>query len=500
MREKYRLPFDRVERHGLRFYDRFIAVSDWLARDLRWRRPEADVATIPNGVEEIAYEATSTSPKHLLFVGRLDVAHKGCDFLLDILVRIRRMRGGRVPPLVVVGDGPDREAMERAAARLGLSSVVDFRGRVEGPEKYQLMADSHAVLMPSRHETFGMVAVESLAAGAPLVAFDVGPLREVTGCEPGGETGARLVAPYDLDAFAREVARLIDAPTSAGTLREAGRHWARRYDWERISTHQEDFYLRATGGDPSRRSASQHLKEASTLRCVPAGDQGVPRVDRETIGIPSKRRPGRNRRVGKDHTGRTAAPAARRGSEEGSVFAVHPFGRKLLRVGVNSPLLQSSEYHGSSERRFGLLRRLVAMADILDVATYLWLVRVRSTLAARLGDQECLVVGDRSMDNVLVKHQRQGTLSGRLAALIRRLVPQFRLTIWLEVSPEVAMARDNDFDLRHYEKLYGAYSTAAKRFGWQVVREDGRGPEEVCASIVEELAQAGISPVARTLG
>src|SRR5918997_2143896 len=50
MREKYRLPFDEVEGYGLRFYSDFIAVSDWLARDLRARRPGAHVETIPNGV------------------------------------------------------------------------------------------------------------------------------------------------------------------------------------------------------------------------------------------------------------------------------------------------------------------------------------------------------------------------------------------------------------------------------------------------------------------
>ena len=52
--------------------------------------------------------------------------------------------------------------------------------------------------------------------------------------------------PYDLDAFAREVTRLIDAPNLAGKLREAGRGWARRYDWEEIATRQEEYYLRAT--------------------------------------------------------------------------------------------------------------------------------------------------------------------------------------------------------------------------------------------------------------
>jgi len=182
------------------------------------------------------------------------------------------------------------------------------------------------------------------------------------------------------------------------------------------------------------------------------------------------------------------------GPRPSRVFAVHPFGRKLLRVGVSSPLLRTSENEGAPGKRSGILRRLIATADILDVAIYLWLVRVVATLAALFGDREVWVVGDRSMDDVLVKHQRQGTLSAGLASLIRRLVPTFRLTIWLEVTPEVAMARDNDFDLTYYEELYGAYSKAARRFGWRVVREEGRGPEGVYASIVEELAQAGIRP------
>jgi glycosyltransferase involved in cell wall biosynthesis len=245
MREKYHLPFDHVERYGLRFYHRFIAVSNWLAENLRRRRPVADVETIPNGVEESAYETKITAPKHLLFLGRLDIAHKGGDFLFDILARVGLMKGGNLPPLVIAGEGPDRKAMKNLAKKSGLSHLVDFRGRVEGLEKYQLISDAYAVLMPSRYETFGMVAAESLAAGGPLVAFDVGPLREVTGGESGGETHARLVQPYNLDAFAREVLRLIDDPASAEGMREAGRRRARRYDWDAIASRQEECYLRA---------------------------------------------------------------------------------------------------------------------------------------------------------------------------------------------------------------------------------------------------------------
>jgi glycosyltransferase involved in cell wall biosynthesis len=211
-----------------------------LADELRLRRPGAIVETIPNGVDELAYEAQATTARHLLFVGRLDLIPKGGDLLFDIFARISHVRRSRVPRLVIIGDVPDRKAMERLAEKSGLSGLVEFRGRIEGAEKYRLMSAAYAVLMPTRFETFGLVAIESLAAGAPLVTFDVGPLREIV----GDATGARLIRPWDLDAFAQEVLRFVDDRQLREEVREAGRRWARRFDWEEISLQQEEFYMR----------------------------------------------------------------------------------------------------------------------------------------------------------------------------------------------------------------------------------------------------------------
>lgn len=240
MRTKYHLPFDRVERAGLRFYRRFVAVSGWLAEDLRRRRPDAQTEVVPNGIEPEAFAVPARAPEHLLFVGRLDLHHKGGDLLLESLQRVKAALGAATPPLLIVGDGPDKEAMRARAEQGGLADTVRFCGRVEGAQKFELMARAHAVLMPSRFETFGMVAVESQAAGAPLVAFDVGPLAEVSA---GG--GARLVRAFDVDAFAREVVALVQEPQRRADLHVSGRRWARRYNWDALAKQQEAVYERA---------------------------------------------------------------------------------------------------------------------------------------------------------------------------------------------------------------------------------------------------------------
>ena len=238
MRDKYHLPFDKVEQWGLRLYRDVIVVSEWLSGTFNARMPGARVSVIPNGVEPAAFTVEPAAPRHLLFVGRLDRLQKGCDLLVEIITRARRLLGDRMPPVLVAGDGPDRPFIEEEIQHHGLTDLVRLVGRVEDVPKYQLMADSYAVLMPSRFETFGMVAPEAQASGAPLIAFDVGPLREVAG---GG--GARLVPPFDLDAFAHEIVDLVNNQETLGRLRETGRRWARRYDWDSIARDQEAVYL-----------------------------------------------------------------------------------------------------------------------------------------------------------------------------------------------------------------------------------------------------------------
>ena len=241
MTAKYHLPVHHIEQFGLRFYNNFIAVSSWLAEEVKRRcAQEVCVEVIPNGVEQRAFTVEPHLPQHLVYVGRLDIPQKGCDLLINAYAKAKLILQGKIPPLMIVGDGPDKKAVEDLIRQRELTNDVTLCGRISGDAKYQMMADSYAVLMPSRFETFGMVAVEAQAAYAPVITFDVGPLREVTG---GG--GARIIPAFDIDLFAEAVVECVQLPDKLRLVRQQGHQWAQRYDWDTIALQQEAHYLRA---------------------------------------------------------------------------------------------------------------------------------------------------------------------------------------------------------------------------------------------------------------
>jgi len=134
-------------------------------------------------------------------------------------------RGARVQ-LVIAGDGPRREALERRAAGL----PVRFLGFVDGRRDVaRLLATSDVSLAPGPHETFGLAALEALASGTPVVVSRSSALREIVG---EGEIGASACGAAVEDAapaFAGAVRRLLDAPEPG--RRAAARARAEQFTW-----------------------------------------------------------------------------------------------------------------------------------------------------------------------------------------------------------------------------------------------------------------------------
>lgn len=184
--------------------------------------------------------------------------------------------------------------------------------------------------------------------------------------------------------------------------------------------------------------------------------------------------------VGSDGCGKsTQAERLRRHLEAGGarVLIVHPYGRKLLprprRLGVERQAVGP-----------GLAARAYAVADVAEMAAYLWLAHLRAALRRR----PAWIVGDRSFDDVLTRHERVGSLGARTLRLARRLAPRFALTIWLDVRPDVACRRDGDHSRAFHEASARAYAAAAHRYGWHALALNGETEDEVFARIRDVLA------------
>jgi glycosyltransferase involved in cell wall biosynthesis/O-antigen/teichoic acid export membrane protein len=237
---EYGLPFHLVEKVGLASHRHLIAVSEDLAAELRHRNPRAQVSVIENGLPEEAFLDRNLPRSNILYLGRLEESQKG----IDLLMRAFACIAGRTDrTLTVAGSGPDEARMRALANSLGVGNRVLFLGHVAPSERFDLLASAELVAMPSRYETFGMVAAEALAVGTPVVAFDIPCLRSIL--SPGCGI---LVPAFDTDAFAAALVRVLDDYELRSRLAGAGRAMVNRLSWDGAASVQESLYSRVLIG------------------------------------------------------------------------------------------------------------------------------------------------------------------------------------------------------------------------------------------------------------
>jgi glycosyltransferase involved in cell wall biosynthesis len=159
-----------VEWLAMRLPDHIVAASRQTADRLqKLLGPGMPITVAPNGIdlESIRSVQPDASASDIVVVGRL-IRHKRVDMLLDA-VAILRLDGIELT-CRVIGDGPERLALHRKAASLGLSDVVDFRHDVgEQKDVYALMKAARVFASPSEREGFGIAVLEALACGLPVV-------------------------------------------------------------------------------------------------------------------------------------------------------------------------------------------------------------------------------------------------------------------------------------------------------------------------------------------
>ena len=190
-----------------------------------------DVTVIPNAIDLDRYEFELEKEDYVIYVGRL-VEYKG----LSILMRAMRTVQKSIPiKLIVVGDGEDRIRFERLARTLDLK--VEFEGRVSEDRKIELIKKAKLLVLPSksRLEAFGIVLLEAMACGTPVVGSNIAGVRCVA--KEGG-----LIF-YDVDDLAEKILRIVTNDGLAKALGRRGRKVVEeKYNWKVVLSKVIDLY------------------------------------------------------------------------------------------------------------------------------------------------------------------------------------------------------------------------------------------------------------------
>ncbi|MFF4602408.1 glycosyltransferase family 4 protein [Streptomyces sp. NPDC001339] len=224
-----------------------IAVSEYARRTLV-EHLGGDAVVIPNGVDvdffARAEPKAAWQGRTMGFVGRIDEPRKGLPVLMKALPRIL----AEVPDarLLVAGRGDEREAV--AGLPADLRSRVEFLGMVSDEDKARLLRSVDLYIAPNTGgESFGIVLVEAMSAGAPVLASDLDAFAQVLGQGEAGE----LFTNEDADALATAAVRLLGDPARLAELRERGSRHVRRFDWSTVGADILAVYETVTAGAAS---------------------------------------------------------------------------------------------------------------------------------------------------------------------------------------------------------------------------------------------------------
>jgi phosphatidyl-myo-inositol alpha-mannosyltransferase len=234
----FRKPLQRMlDRHAAA-----IAVSS-AAREAMSRYLNASWEIIPNGVDTtffrpgLANDGDRAEPRkpRLLWLGRIEPRNDLTTVLAAMPRILDRYPGAR---LTVVGDGPWRGRMERAARTLG--PAVRFAGYANGDRPaYYRGADVY--LCPTRRASFGVTLLEAMACGTPLVVSDLPAFRDVA-----ADSQAVFVPAGDASAWAQAVTTLMDDTGRREVMSTEGRRVAERYAWPLVAQRVLSVYRRVT--------------------------------------------------------------------------------------------------------------------------------------------------------------------------------------------------------------------------------------------------------------
>ena len=215
----------------------FITISPSVAEILEKRIKRVKrIKFIYTGVSDNMFSSDIIDNGYIAFIGRIDIYMKGIDILLEAFNKIK----DKNIKLKIAGKGKEKDinTIKEMIEKLNLKNRVDFIGNLTEEEKKKYLSSSMFVVMPSRFEGWGIVAIEAQACEKAIIGTDIPGLRDAI---KNSETGI-LVEPDNPYALSVAMQGLIEDKDKRLRLGKKGKQWARNFKWENIAQEQLKFY------------------------------------------------------------------------------------------------------------------------------------------------------------------------------------------------------------------------------------------------------------------
>ncbi|PJF41672.1 MAG: glycosyltransferase family 1 protein [Chloroflexi bacterium] len=259
-----------VENQVIEWADRIIVATPAEYTQLLWlyRADRRKISILSPGVDTTIFQPIPTAEAKqkigiednthlLLYVGRLEPL-KGIDTILEALHHIKNHNPqilDNVRCLIIGGDNRSSDAQEIAGLKalreqLQLNDIVEFIGAKDHALLPYYYAAATVVIMPSDYESFGMVAVEAMASGTPVIASEVGGLAYLV---RNDETGF-LIPTREPMTLAERIVNIISNPQKVAQMRQAAIETAKQYAWPTIAAKLIDIFQQSIKQSPNREA------------------------------------------------------------------------------------------------------------------------------------------------------------------------------------------------------------------------------------------------------
>jgi glycosyltransferase involved in cell wall biosynthesis len=237
--------FRFIEKMFVRWTRNVVAISQSASEKIMAESPgKKNIRVILSGYDQALLNMPFKTGEYVLYFGRFDFYMKGIDILLDAFSAVlKKEKNARLTMAGHASPGDVKNLLDLVKQR-NLDDNVKVVPNPDNEKRAEFLSNARFLVMPSRFEGWGIVAVEGAAAGKLCIGSDIEGLRDAI---KNGESGF-LVEPENSEKLSEKIIQLLENPGLYREHFDLCKKWAKRFSWDRIAEEQMDFYKAVASG------------------------------------------------------------------------------------------------------------------------------------------------------------------------------------------------------------------------------------------------------------